>query len=161
MKNQKILFLILGFVIIAAAAFFGGMKYQQSKNVVNLSSQFGGNQNFGMMGQGNSNRTGNLNQQGMMRNNSGSRPINGEIINTDDKSITVKMTDGSSKIIFFSDKTTINKASEANKADLKTGEKVMVIGQQNTDGSVIATNISLNPIMKNSNQPTPAKPNGQ
>lgn len=74
------------------------------------------------------------------------RPITGEIISSDEKSITVKLADGSSKIIILSDKTSINKASEVQKTDLKAGEKVSVFGQTNTDGSVTAQNVQLNPI---------------
>lgn len=74
------------------------------------------------------------------------RPVVGEILSADDKSITVKLADGSSKIVLLTDKTAINKAQVATKTDLKTGEKVSVFGQTNTDGSVSAQNIQLNPL---------------
>lgn len=67
---------------------------------------------------------------------------------SDDKSITVKLQDGSSKIILITDKTVINKAAEATKDDLKGGEKVAVFGEINSDGSVTAQNIQLNPILR-------------
>jgi len=161
MKKYHTLFLVLGFLVIAVGAFFGGMKYQENKQP-NFQSQFGNNETTGMMRSGNgTTRTGNNQMMSGARNNSGFRPVNGEIISADDKSITVKLTDGSSRIIFFSDKTTINKATQAISSDLKTGEKVMVVGQQNADGSVTAQTISLNPVMRNSStqQSTPAVPN--
>lgn len=73
------------------------------------------------------------------------RPVNGEIISADEKSVTVKLPDGGSKIVILSEKTSINKAAEATKEDLKVGEKVAVFGSENTDGSVTAQNIQLNP----------------
>jgi hypothetical protein len=76
------------------------------------------------------------------------RPVNGEIIESGDDSVTVKLMDGTSKIVLFSDKTEINKAQQAQTADLKVGEKVMVMGQENSDGSVTAQNIQLNPVFR-------------
>ncbi|MDP2860713.1 MAG: DUF5666 domain-containing protein [bacterium] len=70
-------------------------------------------------------------------------PVSGEIIGRDDKSITVKLQDGTSRIVMFSDNTPINKASEGTKEDLKVGEKVTVFGTENSDKSVTAQNIQL------------------
>jgi len=138
-------------VAITLLAFFGGIKYQESRQT-NLPSQFGN-------GLGNNlNRT---NSRGAWQNNQQNqlfqkggrignsvRPISGEIISADNQSITIKQTDGSSRIIFFSDKTSINKNVAADKDDLKTGEKVMVIGQLEADGSVVAQIINLDPNLK-------------
>lgn len=136
MKKNSIVFIIIGFVIIAGISFFAGIKYQQSTQP-SFSRQFGQGQGTRMgLGQSQGNRT-------------GFRPVNGEIINSDDKSITVKLQDGSSKIIILSDKTTINKAANATKNDLKTGEKVAVFGTENADGSITAQSIQLNPIFRN------------
>lgn len=82
------------------------------------------------------------------RNRTGGRQVIGEIISQDDKSITVKLQDESTKIVLLSDKTSINKATEVSKSDLKTGEKVGVFGTENTDGSVTAQNIQLNPVFR-------------
>ena len=71
--------------------------------------------------------------------------VSGEIISADDNSITVKTADGGGKIGVISEKTQINKASEAAKEDLAVGETVAVFGQENQDGTVTAENIQLNP----------------
>jgi len=137
MKNKNLIITVVLILVFTGAGFFGGMKYQQGKRS-NLQRQFQGGQN-GARVQG-------------ARN--GFRPVNGEIIGSDDKSITVKLADGSTKIVLFSDKTEINKAAIATKDDLKTGEKVAVFGTDNTDGTVTAQTIQLNPLERNF--PTPS-----
>ncbi len=148
--NNLLLYLAATAVVIGSAGFFGGMKYQQAKQ---SSFQFGpgsgmmgGNVMFKGNGEGGTVAFRQGQGQGVM--GQGMRPVAGEIINQDDKSITVKTQDGSSKIIILSDTTTINKASEATQADLKTGETVSVFGTINADGSVTAQNIQLNPLFR-------------
>lgn len=127
MKNT-IIVAILVLILGGGGGFFAGMKYQQSKSPAGRFGNFQGNRN----GQ-------------PQQRNQGFRPVNGEIISSDDKSITVKLSGGSSKIVLLSDKTAINKGVEATKGDLKNGERVAVFGQENSDGSVTAQNIQLNP----------------
>jgi len=128
MKNPILPILIC--VAVAGGSFFAGMKYQQSKQP-SFAGRFGNRQDV---------RTGE--GQGQFRNG---RPIQGDIISADEKTITVKMADGSTKIVILSETTTYNKTSDASKADLKVGEKVGVFGTENADGSVTAQNIQLNP----------------
>jgi hypothetical protein len=71
------------------------------------------------------------------------QPISGEITAQDDKSLTVKTQDGSSKIVILSETTKVNKTSEGSKSDLKTGEQVMIIGTSNSDGSFNAQTVSI------------------
>lgn len=124
-------------VLVGALTFFGGMKYQQGKGAAgNSERQFAPGRTAGQNGQG---RTG------------GGRPVIGEILNQDDKSITVKLADGSSKIVLFTDKTAINKATEATKTDLVTGARVLASGTDNADGSMTAINIQLNPTFGGTN----------
>ena len=127
MNKTFIIITIMLVIVVGAGTFFGGMKYQQSKEPAFLRQ----------LGTAQGARTGD--------NRTGFRPVTGEIIASDDKSITVKLQDGSSKIVFFSDTTQINKAEAASKSDLQTGQQVAVFGTQNSDGSVTAQNIQLNP----------------
>ncbi|HLD91917.1 MAG TPA: hypothetical protein VI795_00825 [Patescibacteria group bacterium] len=85
---------------------------------------------------------------GPARNINGFNSIDGEIISNDDKSVTVKLNDGSTKIIFFSESTVYSNFQEAKKEDLKTGIKISVFGKSNSDGCVTANRIQLNPIIK-------------
>jgi hypothetical protein len=127
-------------VLFGGGGFFAGAKYQQTKR-----GSF-----FGPAGMGNTNGNRISEGQNMPAGFRGGA-TSGEIISSDEKSITVKLTDGSSKIIFWDDKTQINKASEGTKDDLKVGEKLTVFGTDNSDGSVTAQNIQLNPILREQN----------
>lgn len=147
MKNQNILIMVLIAVIFAGGGFFAGTKYQQSKTL-SQRTQFAGQFGDRAGGTG-SNRTGGFRGGQIM----------GEILSVDAKSITVKMTDGSSKIVLINDKTTINKATEGLISDLKVGERVSVFGTVNTDGSVSGENIQLNPIIRAVPSGTPTKAN--
>lgn len=99
-------------------------------------------------------RTGGQNGVGMM-NRGG---VNGSILSMDDKSITVKLVDGSSKIILFSTSTTYSNTVTSSKNDLKTGVEVAIFGTTNSDGSITATSVQLNPAFgKTAPSPVPAK----
>jgi len=147
MKTNLSLPIIIGasVIIVGGGGFFAGTKFQQSKQITQnspFSAQLGRGRD--MM------RNGNLPQiNGTNLNNSrmGFRPLSGEITASDDQSITVKMADGSSKIILISAATSINKASEAVKTDLTIGTSVAIFGQTNSDGSVTAQSIQLNPAL--------------
>lgn len=121
--------LIIGFV--------GGAQYEKHQNKTQLTGiqqngfprgagQFGGNRPGG----------------GMAR---GGGAISGEVISKDDKSITVKTTDGGSKIIFFSGTTTVSKSAQGAITDVVTGSQLFVSGTTNTDGSITAATIQLRP----------------
>jgi hypothetical protein len=135
MKQNSIVIMILIAIVFGGGGFFIGKS--MSKPQV---SQFG-------------NRTG---ASGVNRGMRGGQ-ILGTILSADTGSITVQMVDGSSKIVLISGTTSINQAAAATAADLKIGERVSAFGQTNTDGSVTAQNIQINPIMR-----TPSgTPNGQ
>lgn len=133
MKNNYIIMVLVA-LVFAAGGFFAGTKYSQSQR-----QTF--NRTGAQIGQFGQARIG-----GQTRN--GFRPVNGEITAADSKTITVKLTDGGNKIVILSEKTIVNKADTATVADLKVGGIVAVFGQENSDGSVTAQNIQLNPMMR-------------
>lgn len=116
-------------VAVGVAAFFGGVKYQQSKT-----PQFPGGFAGGF---GRGQRSGSDTQA--------FTPVMGQIISQDSDSITVKLQDESSKIVLLSSDTSISKMDKGSKSDLKNGQRVRVIGTENSDNSVTAQNIELNP----------------
>lgn len=145
MKNVGTISAVL-IVVAVGLGFVGGMKFQEAKSQTPQTPAMQNNTGNGTRGGGRFGRGGGA---------GGGRPTAGEIISSDDKSATVKLMDGSSKIILLTDKTTINKTIPASKSDLKQGERIAVFGTDNTDGSVTATNISLNPMFSGNNGRTP------
>ncbi len=139
MNNKNIITLVVVSLVVGIAAFYGGMTYAQRQRVPITASGFRNNMN-----------SRNSAQPGMYRfgGQNGERPVSGEIVSGDDKTLTVKMNDGSTKIIILSQTTSINKASQGSVADLVKGERVLVVGKTNLDGSITAQNIQLNPPMR-------------
>lgn len=132
MKNPKLIIIIVVLLIlVGGGSFFAGTKYQQGRRG-QFAGQFSGQQ-------------GDHTNQFRQGSGLGLRPVSGEIIGQDDKSITVKLQDGSSKIVLLSNTTTISKSADATKADLKVGEKVATFGTENSDGSITAQNVQINP----------------
>jgi hypothetical protein len=124
---KKLIPIILIVIVVGLGAFWGGMKYGQSKS-----------------GPG---RLGQPNEAGMgfknMKNGQNGGFTGGEIISMDDQSMTVKIQDGGSKIVFFSDSAKITKSTDGTIDDLKIGENIIVTGETNQDGSVTAQTIQI------------------
>src|SRR3989338_11495110 len=85
-------------ILTAAISFFAGMKYSESQQS-QLSSTMTG-QFQGRIGNG---QTQGRNEGASGKTRQGFRPVLGEIIKQDDKSITVKLPDNSSKIVILSE----------------------------------------------------------
>lgn len=139
---NKLLTIAIAVVVAGAAGFYGGMIYGKSSGTPAGVAQgnLRNSQQAGMyygMGRGNG-QSGNL--------------VNGQILSKDDKSITVKMNDGSSKIVFVSGSTRVTKSAEGSLSDLAAGENVTVNGTANGDGSVTAQSVQLRPASPVSNQ---------
>lgn len=132
MNKKSIIITVVVALVTAGAGFFGGMQYQKMQRVT--LRQFGANGNNQFF------------QRRFGGQNGGA--VVGEILSQDDKSITVKLQDGSSKLVLLSSSTSINKQATGSASDLKTGERVAVFGTTNSDGSVTAQNIQLNPLMR-------------
>jgi hypothetical protein len=136
---KKIILFVIVLIIVGAGAFFGGMKYQQNK----ISSQRTSFQNLSPeQRQQFSQKAGRM----------GANFLSGEVINKDEKSLTLKLPDGSTKIVFFSGSTQISKATEGTMDDIEIGKQIMVSGDQNSDGSLTAKTIQLSPHYPTSNK---------
>ena len=132
-KSMPIIALAL---VVGAASFYGGMRYDQGR----ASSQAGaGRGNFaageGPQGGGFS---------GGRRGGVAGGFVSGEAIAKDTTSITVKMRDGGSKIVFLSDSTPVMKSVSGTSNDIASGTQVMVMGVANSDGSVTAQTVRIN-----------------
>lgn len=129
--TQKIYIIgIIGIVVISTGVFYGGMEYGQSKISNNFKQ---GNQRFQQIGQ----------IEDVSRNSAGFTI--GEVIAKDDNSITIKLRDGGSKIIFYSNSTEISKFVSGTVQELQIGQSINITGTANQDGSLTATMIQIRP----------------
>ena len=143
MKQQHILSMIFVAILIGGIGFFAGMQYQKMQRGQMIEQLSGG-------------RTQMQGGQGRMVQKNGQSPVLGEITSQDDTSLTVKLPDGSSKIVILSQTTAINKQAAGSIGDLKIGENIMVVGSSNADGSVTAQNIQLNQQIRGLQKATPS-----
>lgn len=141
MKNNIAVIVIVALLVGVGAGFFGGMQYQKSQR--GSFGQFTNGQ-FGPRGGSGANGA-------RLRNGGG---VVGDVLSVDTNSITVKLPDGSSKIVLLTSSTTINKAAQGSVSDLSVGTRVAAFGATNSDGSVTATNVQINPIMRGPNGPS-------
>lgn len=147
MNKKNLLVCAIIIILVGGGAFYGGMQYGVSKTKAVQAASRG---NFGGGTGGNGGQRGAQGvQNGGQRAGGGTGFINGAIISKDDTSITVKAQDGSSKIIFFSNSTTIGKTAAGSISDLNADEQVIVNGKANSDGSITAQNIQIRPAAAN------------
>jgi len=118
MKKMLPVFVVL-LILVGAGSFYGGMKYASSKRAVGFGVNRNGVANFpggNMAGSGAARGT------GMGGGNArGVGFATGEVLSKDDSSLTIKLRDGGSQIIFFSTSTQIMKSSVGSVEDLKAG----------------------------------------
>ena len=133
MKNI-IISAVLAAIIFGGVGFYAGSKYGGG-NSATRAGQF--NVQAGAMG--------------ARGGRGGARPPNGQgftaggIVSVDSQSLTIKLQDGGSKIIFFTKETPVMKSVQGSNVDLKSGETITITGTANQDGSVTASSIQIRP----------------
>ncbi|MBU0974976.1 hypothetical protein KKD03_04725 [Patescibacteria group bacterium] len=139
MKKTFLTVLVVA-IIVGTGSFYGGMKYAQRK-----SSSQTNPQNFRNLSA--EDRAQRFQQMGNDFRGAGSDSnfASGEIIAKDAQNITIKLSTGGSKIIFFSDSAEIGKFTAGNSEDLEIGKTVMINGKANDDGSITAQSIQIRP----------------
>ncbi len=133
-KSTAIICIVLTLLIAGGGGFYGGMTYQKGKQ-----PQLPGGGTF---------TRGNFNVNGRARGvgfPGGGNAVRGEITATDGSTMTVKATDGSSKIVLVTSSTTFEKNTTAAASEVQVGSEIMATGTANSDGSVTASSIQLNP----------------
>lgn len=138
---------ILIAVALVAAGFYGGTVYEKES----LSSQ-------GLLRAAGSRQGGFAQMQGRSQNGTqqersfGNRAggqsggfVAGDITAKDDTSITVKLRDGSTKVVYYSPSTEIGKSASGTAGDLSVGESIMVNGSADASGTVTAQSIQIRP----------------
>jgi flagellar basal body-associated protein FliL len=129
-KNTIIIVAVILVVVAAAGGFFGGVMYQK-------------NQTSALGAAGRGNYAARFGQSG--QSVAANRPVRGQVLSTSATTLTVKMSDGSTKIVVLSSSTSFAQSAKASLSDVKTGDTVNVVGTTNSDGSVTATDIQINP----------------
>lgn len=146
--NKSLSNLIVVAVVALALGFFVGQRYAKSQIVVPVSGpnsrgNFSGVGGRPMMNAGNAPRFGG--RAGI---------VAGEVLSKDEKSITVKLNDGGSKIIFYSTSTQFMKTEAGAVSDIEVGKSVFVNGPANSDGTVTAESIQLGRFMPPTTTPS-------
>lgn len=138
--NKKIITIVVGVVLIGAS-FYGGMVYGQSKSSATAqgfrAGNFAGNVNGARAGA-----------------RAGAGAAGGEILSKDATGVTIKLQNGSTKIVLISGSTPIMKTVLGASTDLKIGEQINAVGTANSDGSITAESIQIR-------QATSTRPLGQ
>ncbi len=104
LKKRYLIISVIAIVVTGIAGFFVGSKYQEQNFMVKRNMMFG---QFGQNGVGNR-RLGDSNQNGKMmggqfgQNGMMYRPIIGEILSKDEKSLRVKLVDVRSTMVLMS-----------------------------------------------------------
>jgi hypothetical protein len=123
MNNKYIVGAVAGLVIGFGAGYFvphGGAAQQAQPGQGQFSGRMGGGRGFG-------------------------GAVAGQIVAADAQSITVKMQDGSTKIVLMSASTQVMKSVAGSVSDLTVGTTVIVAGSANSDGSVTAQSVQIRP----------------
>lgn len=135
---KKIAPVVMIVFIVGVIGFYAGTKYGGNKSAMPLNGRIQlGSQNM---------RPGGGNTM-MGQRGQGGGFLGGEIISKDATTITVKLSDGGSKIVFLSSSTPVMKSVGGSLNDLSIGENITVTGSTNPDGSVIAGSIQLRSVL--------------
>ena len=134
MKQNLVLYLIIAVLVAGGIGFYAGDQYA-ARNRANGFGNFAGR--MGRNGQGFFGGSG----------PNGMTAVRGQVVKADNQSITVKEPNGSSKVVLLNG-ANFDKTVSASASDVMTGSEVLVIGKANSDGSMTAQTVQLNPAMR-------------
>ncbi|NTV44417.1 MAG: hypothetical protein HGA67_01830 [Candidatus Yonathbacteria bacterium] len=134
MKRQQIIISAICVVALFGIGFYGGMKYGENKTP-----------SRGQFGSGKFDGNGQSSGQNGMRTRNGGGFTAGEIIAKDMTSMTLKMQNGSTKIILVSSSTQVMVSTSGTLEDVSVGTNVVVTGSSNSDGSITAQSLQVRP----------------
>lgn len=128
-KNTIIVIAVILVVVAAAGGFFGGIMYQKNQASTGATGRGSYAARFGQSGQ----------------NAASFRSARGQVLSMTDNTLTVKMSNGSTELVILSSSTSFAQSAKAASSDIKTGDTVSVVGTANSDGSVTAQDVQINP----------------
>lgn len=141
MKKKNYIIVSIIIVLLTSSAYFLGSATSKNKNVeskIEKTGRMGFSPNGDMPSFDRSN-TGGTSGKRMFQG----KFVNGEVISNDGTVMTIKLENGGSRIVLTSQATKFNKNIEANIQDVSAGKTVMITGESNPDGSMIANNIQI------------------
>jgi len=152
-KSTKVIVPIILVLVGLGAGFFGGIQYRNYQISKSRGSFAAGTTGAaGAFQRYTGTRTGGTGARG-----GAGGAVTGSVLSIDATSLTVKLADGSTKIVLFGGSTTYSNTAAATQSDLKVGNNVMVLGTPNSDGSVTATNVQINSMsFRPQGSPTPS-----
>lgn len=154
MSKKQILIGVGIAIVFGAGGFFGGMQYQKSKAPAGFGNLTAAQRAQFAQRAGAAGATAGAGRRGGSAGGAGGFAA-GQILSKDDKSITISLMGGGSKIVYFATSTQISKPAPVQPSDLATGQNVIVSGSANSDGSVTAQTIQIRENMAPSNQAQP------
>ena len=135
MKNKQIIILTVSGVMVFVLGFSGGVAYAgrgRMSVLPDAQGAFRGGRQF----------TG-----GEAGGRSGVSPfgsfLGGEVIAKDDRSITIKLQSGGSKLVLLSASTRISSSTLATISDISMGVEITASGSANPDGSITAESVQI------------------
>lgn len=140
---KKMILMIVCALVLVGGGFWGGMTYQKQKTTSNTVGTRDGAPPSGTSGGRGTFPSGSTPPSGGQGGPGGGNGASGEIISISDNSVTIKTSDGSTKIIYFTSSTKISKNTAGSTADLTVGTTIMANGTTNTDKSIASTTIMI------------------
>lgn len=140
-------------IVVGGGAFYGGTLYQKQKDSLvgtspqNIRQRL---QNLGLNTGATSGRGGSggafFRSGGAGSGGGGfSGGVSGQVINLGSNSLTIKVANGSTRTVYYSSSTIINKSVKGAASDLSANQAILVAGTPNSDGSLTASSIDIRP----------------
>ncbi|MBU1348551.1 hypothetical protein KJ781_00590 [Patescibacteria group bacterium] len=130
---------IIATLVIGGGAFYGGMLYGKASITKDAQARtFGQNamRGTGTVPTGDAQR---------MRIAGGAGMPAGEVLSKDDTTLTLKLADGGSNIVFISPSTTVTTMAEGSMDDVVVGSNVLIMGTSDASGNMTAKTVQLRP----------------
>ncbi len=142
-------------IVLGAIGFGGGLMFQKGQDSLKgltgsalqtkIASLGLGTGSGGAQGAGNTNGGRGFFGGGFAGRDGRGGLVAGQIISADATSVTVKEANGSTKVVYYTGATTIDKSVTGATSDLTIGQSITTNGTANSDGSVAATTIQIRP----------------